>query len=78
MFAGQPINTTEDRAVLHTLLRIPAGAALAAGEAKMYGNTYWVDPCDGDSRSSWDDMAQAWALLEASAQEAAQNSASGA
>lgn len=26
----------------------------------MYGNTYWVDPCDGDSRSSWDDMAKAW------------------
>ena len=28
MFAGQPINTTENRAVLHTLLRRPAGLAL--------------------------------------------------
>jgi glucose-6-phosphate isomerase len=28
MFAGQHINVTEDRAVLHTALRLPAGAAL--------------------------------------------------
>ena len=28
MFSGQPINTTEGRAVLHTLLRRPAGQAL--------------------------------------------------
>ena len=28
MFTGQPINTTENRAVLHTLLRRPAGVVL--------------------------------------------------
>ncbi len=31
MFAGEPINATEGRAVLHTLLRTPAGAQVAPG-----------------------------------------------
>jgi glucose-6-phosphate isomerase len=33
MFAGTHINTTEDRAVLHTLLRAPAGAPTGPGTA---------------------------------------------
>ncbi|HQQ71883.1 MAG TPA: glucose-6-phosphate isomerase, partial [Alicycliphilus sp.] len=33
MFAGQPINTTEGRAALHTLLRRPQGLALPGDEA---------------------------------------------
>ena len=28
MFAGEPINTTEDRAVLHVALRAPAGSTI--------------------------------------------------
>jgi glucose-6-phosphate isomerase len=32
MFAGEPINTTEGRAVLHTALRAPPGAAPFSGE----------------------------------------------
>jgi glucose-6-phosphate isomerase len=32
MFAGQPINTTEGRAVLHTALRAPKGSALFSDE----------------------------------------------
>ncbi|HEY6510880.1 MAG TPA: glucose-6-phosphate isomerase [Burkholderiaceae bacterium] len=32
MFAGEPINTTEGRAVLHTALRAPRGAAPFSGE----------------------------------------------
>jgi glucose-6-phosphate isomerase len=41
MLAGEPINLTEGRAVLHTLLRTPAGAAAAplAGEAQEVQRT---------------------------------------
>ncbi|MFT4242838.1 MAG: glucose-6-phosphate isomerase [Acidovorax sp.] len=35
MFAGQPINTTEGRAVLHTLLRRPPGLALPGDDASI-------------------------------------------
>src|ERR671916_593602 len=31
MFAGERINTTEDRAVLHVALRAPAGSSIEAG-----------------------------------------------
>ncbi|MCW2246076.1 glucose-6-phosphate isomerase [Azospirillum fermentarium] len=31
MFTGEPINTTENRAVLHTALRAPAGASVTVG-----------------------------------------------
>jgi glucose-6-phosphate isomerase len=37
MFGGQPINSTEGRAVLHTLLRRPAGLALAGDDASIAG-----------------------------------------
>ena len=37
MFGGQPINTTEGRAVLHTLLRRPAGLALPGDEGSVAG-----------------------------------------
>ncbi|KQU86299.1 glucose-6-phosphate isomerase [Variovorax sp. Root318D1] len=35
MFAGEHINNTEDRAVLHTLLRAPAGAAVGNTAAEL-------------------------------------------
>lgn len=37
MFGGQPINATEGRAVLHTLLRRPAGLALPGDESSIAG-----------------------------------------
>ena len=42
MFGGQPINTTEGRAVLHTLLRRPAGLSLAADETAIAGHLMQV------------------------------------
>lgn len=38
---------------------LSAGAA-AALEAKMYAVTTWNAGCSGSTRSSWDDMADAW------------------
>ena len=38
MFSGQPINNTEGRAVLHTLLRRPAGLALPGDDASIAGH----------------------------------------
>ncbi|MBV7540076.1 glucose-6-phosphate isomerase [Acidovorax sp. sic0104] len=38
MFAGQPINSTEGRAVLHTLLRRPAGLALPGDDSSIPGH----------------------------------------
>jgi len=38
MFSGQPINTTEGRAVLHTLLRRPAGLALPGDDSSIAGH----------------------------------------
>lgn len=35
MLAGEPINTTENRAVLHTALRLPAGASLTVGNTDI-------------------------------------------
>ncbi len=40
-----------------TLLHTGAHAAL---EAKMYAVTTWNAGCSGSTRSSWDDMAEAW------------------
>jgi glucose-6-phosphate isomerase len=40
MFAGKHINTTEDRAVLHTLLRAPASAKPAADLAPAFGDVH--------------------------------------
>jgi len=37
MFGGQAINTTENRAVLHTLLRRPAGLALPGDQSSIAG-----------------------------------------
>jgi glucose-6-phosphate isomerase len=37
MFAGRHINATEDRAVLHTLLRRPASAPVAGDQAAAFG-----------------------------------------
>ena len=37
MFSGQPINNTEGRAVLHTLLRRPAGLTLPGDEPEVAG-----------------------------------------
>jgi hypothetical protein len=34
--------------------------AQAALEAKMYAVTTWNAGCSGSTRSSWDDMAEAW------------------
>jgi len=38
MFAGEHINATEDRAVLHTLLRTPKGAAVDAGLVSAFND----------------------------------------
>jgi glucose-6-phosphate isomerase len=40
MFAGQHINTTEDRAVLHTLLRSPASAPAPSGLAGAHADVH--------------------------------------
>lgn len=39
MFSGQPINNTEGRAVLHTLLRRPSGLALPGDGPEVAGQT---------------------------------------
>ena len=47
MFAGQPINHTEGRAVLHTLLRRPAGLALPGDDASIAGHLADVHTTQG-------------------------------
>ena len=42
MFAGDHINTTEDRSVLHTALRLPSGAPLEADGADVSGEVHEV------------------------------------
>ncbi|MFI6162773.1 glucose-6-phosphate isomerase [Micromonospora haikouensis] len=42
MFAGEHINTTEDRAVLHTALRAPAGAALTVDGRDVVADVHAV------------------------------------
>ena len=42
MFAGEHINTTEDRAVLHVALRAPAGTTLTADGADVVGPVHQV------------------------------------
>src|ERR1019366_2071862 len=42
MFAGQHINTTEDRAVLHVALRMPRDAQLTADGQNVVGDVHRV------------------------------------
>jgi len=42
MFAGEPVNSTENRAALHGLLRTPAGAALPAALAPLHAEVLAV------------------------------------
>jgi glucose-6-phosphate isomerase len=42
LLAGQPVNATEGRAALHTLLRMPAGAAVPAALATMLAEVHAV------------------------------------
>src|SRR3954452_3406327 len=42
MFAGDAINSTEDRAVLHVALRAPAGARIAVGGADVLAHVHDV------------------------------------
>jgi len=42
MFAGDHINTTEDRSVLHTALRLPSGAPLEVDGAEVSGEVHEV------------------------------------
>lgn len=42
MFAGEHINTTEDRAVLHTALRLPRGARLIVDEVDVVSEVHEV------------------------------------
>ncbi|MDN2581650.1 glucose-6-phosphate isomerase [Aquibium sp. ELW1220] len=42
MFAGEPINTTEGRAVLHVALRAPEGAGLGVGGQDVMGEVHAV------------------------------------
>jgi glucose-6-phosphate isomerase len=42
LFAGEPVNETEKRAALHTLLRVPGGAALPASLRAQHGEVLAV------------------------------------
>src|ERR1700685_1281274 len=48
MFAGRHINTTEDRAVLHVALRMPAGARLEVDGQDVVGDVHHVLDQMGD------------------------------
>jgi glucose-6-phosphate isomerase len=48
MFAGQHINTSEDRAVLHTALRLPRGASLAVDGQDVVADVHQVLDAMGD------------------------------
>ncbi|HEX3793775.1 MAG TPA: glucose-6-phosphate isomerase [Acidimicrobiales bacterium] len=58
MFAGEHINTTEDRAVLHVALRLPAGANLSVDGQDVAGDVHRVlakmgDLADRIRNGSW-------------------------
>ena len=47
MFAGEHINTSEDRAVLHTALRLPKGAELIVDGQDVVDDVHEVSRLDG-------------------------------